>query len=149
MCGINTNPTSYKSSPRPKTVYKVCLKGPDGYHLPYRLVRGGFSSHAFLERPYRSDNLLTDCFLHPAEGFENGYGYCLFLSIRSAQAFIKAMIGYHSSVWGLPARHIVPVILPPNTRYAEGRISERYCGAGINAIRAERIAPHPSFTYTF
>jgi len=71
-----------------------------------------------------------------AIGFDQGYGYSCFLAPDAATEFTTALRYPRATS---PEYKTIQFIIPVGTKYATGVIAADYVGAGIQAVRTEKI----------
>ena len=78
---------------------------------------------------------VKDVIENKAKGFGTGNGYSVFLSKKTATAYISEIERCH----GWEGLELVKLVIPAGAKYAKGRIENRMIGGSLPAIRCEYL----------
>lgn len=138
-------------------VYKVCTLQPTKYRKietleeyidmeneEFHNLFMGFTGHHIDYIPfpqYIASTTLRSILDHPAQGFQRGYGYCAFLSVKIADSYRIRLDCGDTPFINIPL-YIVRLCIPKGSYYATGCIQPQFLGGDLPAVRCHRLQPY-------
>jgi len=130
MCLVPTHPIMAERDIR---VWKVASYINGVLELPFDRDASGYSLNGPMPR------FFDEIYYRPAAGFHDGFGFHGFLNKDNALEFLLLIKEKQQKSPDVQAYALIPCIIPKGSMYAEAFIQETYYGAGLMAVRCQRL----------